>query len=318
MFIDTAKITVKGGRGGKGVNSFYRDKLTRKGHPDGGDGGDGGEIIIRVSTHVHTLIDFKYRQIFKAENGLHGSSKKKRGRNGKDTVIEVPAGTLVYDADNRQLLRDLVRETDEFIAARGGCGGKGNRSHKDATPPEEGEEKNLFLELKLIAEVGIIGFPNVGKSTLLSRISKAQPRIASFAFTTKNPVLGVVEYEGITFKAAEIPGLIEGSHRGKGLGDKFLKHAERTKIFIHLLDLARADAEEVLSDYTKINKELELYDKKLSQRPQILVGNKIDLEGAEENLKFLKTKLQKDILAISAKENIAIDILIKAIAARLV
>lgn len=318
MFIDTAKITVKGGRGGKGVNSFYRDKLTRKGHPDGGDGGDGGEIIIRVSTHVHTLIDFKYRQIFKAENGLHGSSKKKRGRNGKDTVIEVPAGTLVYDADNRQLLRDLVRETDEFIAARGGCGGKGNRSHKDATPPEEGEEKNLFLELKLIAEVGIIGFPNVGKSTLLSRISKAQPRIASFAFTTKNPVLGVVEYEGITFKAAEIPGLIEGSHRGKGLGDEFLKHAERTKLFIHLLDLARADAEEVLSDYTKINKELELYDKKLSQRPQILVGNKIDLEGAEENLKFLKTRLQKDILAISAKENIAIDILIKAIAARLV
>lgn len=318
MFIDTAKTTVKGGRGGKGVNSFYRDKLTRKGHPDGGDGGDGGDVIIRVSTNVHTLIDFKYLHTFKAEDGLHGGSKKKRGRNGKDRIIEVPAGTLVYHADNRQLLRDLVREADEFIAARGGCGGKGNRSHKDATPPEEGEEKNLFLELKFIADVGIIGFPNVGKSTLLSRISKAQPRIASFAFTTKNPILGVVEYEGITFKVAEIPGLIEGSHRGKGLGDEFLRHAERTKLFIHLLDLARADAGEVLSNYTKINKELELYDNKLSQRPQILVGNKIDLEGAEENLKFLKTRLQKDILAISAKENIAIDILIKAIAARLV
>ena len=313
VFIDTAKTTVIGGNGGNGVNSVYRDKLTRKGHPDGGDGGNGGSVIIRVSTHVHTLTDFRYRHTFKAENGVHGGSKKKKGRNGKDAVIEAPAGTLIYDAKNRRLLKDLVKEEDEFIAARGGSGGKGNRSHKDATQGEEGQELALFLELKLIADAGIIGLPNAGKSTLLSSISKAQPRIAGFPFTTKNPVLGVVEYQETTFKVAEIPGLIEGSHRGRGLGDKFLRHAERTKIFVHLLDLSKSSAEEVLADYMKINKELESYNKKLIQKPQILIGNKIDVKGAGENLRFLKKNLRRDILAVSAKEKIGLDNLIKKI-----
>ena len=238
MFIDTANITVKAGKGGKGVDSFYRDKLNMDGYPDGGDGGNGGNIIIRVSTDVHTLIDFRYRHIFKAGDGKQGSSKKSRGKDGETIVILVPEGTLVYDNKAKRLIRDLVKAGEELLVAKGGERGRGNRSHKNATPGKEGEERELFIELKLIADVGIIGLPNAGKSTLISRISKAHPRIAAFPFTTKNPVLGVVEYgDEKRFKIAEIPGLIEDSHKGKGLGDKFLRHAERTRFYVHLLDL---------------------------------------------------------------------------------
>jgi len=317
MFIDTARITVNAGNGGNGVNSMYRDKLNSKGFPDGGDGGDGGSVIIRVSTNVHTLIDFKYRQIFKAKRGGHGSGKQKRGKNGDDLVIDVPCGTLLYDYNTKKLLRDLLREGDEFIAARSGAGGKGNRSKKDATNGEEGEAKTLFIELKLIADIGIIGLPNAGKSTLISRISKAHPRIAGFPFTTKNPVLGVVGYNDDTFKVAEIPGLIEGSHKGKGLGDKFLRHAERTRFYIHLLDLSKESAEEVFDNYQQINTELRLYGKKLADKGQIIVGNKIDLENSKENLNALKQKIKKDVIGISAKESIGIKELIKILADKL-
>jgi len=317
MFIDTARITVNAGNGGNGVNSMYRDKLNSKGFPDGGDGGDGGSVIIRVSTNVHTLIDFKYRQIFKAKRGGHGSGKQKRGKNGDDLVIDVPCGTLLYDYNTKKLLRDLIREGDEFIAVRGGAGGKGNRSKKDATNGEEGEAKTLFIELKLIADIGIIGLPNAGKSTLISRISKAHPRIAGFPFTTKNPVLGVVGYNDDTFKVAEIPGLIEGSHKGKGLGDKFLRHAERTRFYIHLLDLSKESAEEVFDNYQQINTELRLYGKKLADKGQIIVGNKIDLENSKENLNALKQKIKKDVIGISAKESIGIKELIKILADKL-
>ncbi|NQT96064.1 MAG: Obg family GTPase CgtA [Candidatus Omnitrophica bacterium] len=317
MFIDTAKITVKAGSGGKGVDSFYRDKLNRKGTPDGGDGGNGGSIIARVSTDVHTLLDFKYRQLLRAKNGKHGSSNQKRGRNGDDMIVKVPCGTLIYDFKDKRLLKDLVEAGDEFVFAKGGNGGKGNRSRKPATVGEEGEEKELFLELKLIADIGIIGFPNAGKSTLISRISKAHPKIAGFPFTTKNPVLGVVEDGNSTFKIVEIPGLIEGAHRGKGLGDKFLRHAERTKLYVHLLDLSREKPEEILSDYTKINKELRSYNKRLGKKKQIVVGNKIDIEGAGKNFEIVSGKLKKDIIAISAKDGTGIKELVKLLCASL-
>ncbi|NQT90274.1 MAG: Obg family GTPase CgtA [Candidatus Omnitrophica bacterium] len=318
MFIDTAKIIVIAGPGGNGVNSFYRDLITPKGHPDGGDGGDGGNVIIRVSTHVHTLIDFKYRPIIKATKGGHGSGKQKRGRNGKDAILEVPAGTLVCDANTKMVLRDLVNEGDELLVAKGGIGGRGNRSRKDAIPGEEGEEKQLFLELKIIADAGIIGLPNAGKSTLLSRISRAHPRIAGFPFTTKSPVLGVVEYgDEKTFRAAEIPGLIEDSHKGRGLGDKFLRHAERTRIFVHLLDVSKPSADEVLADYKKINKELRLYKKDLGSKPQVIVANKLDIEGAAENLKAVSHEIGEDIISISAKDGVGIEKLIEAIAIKL-
>ncbi|MFH1868694.1 MAG: Obg family GTPase CgtA [Candidatus Omnitrophota bacterium] len=317
MFIDTARITLRAGKGGSGVNSFYRDKLNRKGFPDGGDGGNGGNIIIRVSTHVHTLLDFKGRHTIKSEKGTHGSSKQKRGRNGKPQVLIVPPGTLVHDVDANKVLKDLVKEGDEFEAAKGGSGGRGNRSRKDATAGEEGEVRNIFLELKLIADIGIVGLPNAGKSTLLSRLSKAQPRIAAFPFTTKNPVLGVVDYDDIIFKIAEIPGLIEDSHKGRGLGDKFLRHAERTRFYIHLLDISKPDINEILSDYNKINRELELYDKKLIDKPQIIVANKREVEGAEDNLKAIRHKIKQKVLGISAKEGIGLEELLKSLTRQL-
>ena len=319
MFIDTAKITVQAGNGGKGVNTFYRDKLNMKGFPDGGDGGNGGDIILRVSTNVHTLIDFSYRQLFQAKHGVNGGSKQMRGKNGPKMIIDVPEGTLVYDTQTNTLLKDLLKPPDEIIVAKGGIGGRGNRSHKNATPGEKGQIRKLFLELKIIADVGIIGLPNAGKSTLISKISNAHPRIASFAFTTKNPVLGVVRYEdGKAFKIAEIPGLIEDSHKGRGLGDKFLRHAERTKFFVHLIDLSRQSPEEVVSDYHKINKELALYSEKLLAKGQIIAGNKMDTDEARHNLDLVKKKLGKHIVPISAKESTGIDKLVKAIVKKLV
>ena len=318
MFIDTAKITVQAGKGGKGVDSFYRDKLNVKGFPDGGDGGNGGDIIIRVSTDVHTLLDFRYRQIFKAKNGKHGSSKQQRGRNGETRIIKVPEGTLIFDFETKALIRDLVKAPDEIIIAKGGAGGKGNRSHKSATFGEDGQEQVLFLELKVIADVGIIGSPNAGKSTLISHISKAHPKIAAFPFTTKAPVLGVVEYDDDkTFKIVEIPGLIEDAHKGKGLGDKFLRHAERTKFFIHLIDLSKETADEVISDYNQINKELSLYSDKLADKPQILVGNKIELEHSKNNLKELEKTIDEKVLAISAKDSIGLEELVEAISKKI-
>jgi GTPase len=314
MFIDTAKITVKAGNGGRGVDTFYRDKLNMKGFPDGGDGGNGGDIILRVSTNVHTLIDFRYRQLYQAKDGGSGGSKQKHGKNGPKLIIQVPEGTLVYDDDTKVLIKDLLKEGDEIIAAKGGAGGKGNRSHKNATPGEKGQIRKLFLELKIIADIGIIGLPNAGKSTLISKISNAHPRIAAFAFTTKSPVLGVVRYaDGKAFKIAEIPGLIEDSHKGKGLGDKFLRHAERTKFFVHMIDLSRQNPEEVVADYHKINKELELYSDKLIKKGQLVVGNKMDTDEARRNLDTVKKRLNKNIIPISAKESTGIDKLVKAI-----
>ncbi len=316
MFIDTAKIKLKSGSGGDGAKGFYRDKYTRTGHPDGGDGGKGGDVIIRVSTDAHTLIDFQYRQQFKAADGGKGGGKKKTGANGADCIIKVPAGTLIFDYETNAPLADLTINNQEFIIAKGGARGKGNRSHKDATPGEEGEEKIIRLELKIIADAGIVGLPNSGKSTLISKISNAHPKIASYPFTTKAPVLGVIRKDDFVFTVAEVPGLIEGASKGKGLGDLFLRHLERTRLLVHLIDVSE-QAENPLADYDVIKKELKAYGKGLSKKEKIIAVNKIDLPGADSNIQLLRTKIKKGMFSISGKTGQGVDDLIEEIRKRL-
>lgn len=294
MFIDEAKIYIKAGSGGDGCNSFYRDRFHRYGRPDGGEGGSGGDIIFKVDTNVHTLLDFQYNQHFKAESGLHGSSNNKAGRRGEDRYIKAPPGTLIKDAGTGLILRDLVEKGDSVIIAKGGKGGRGNSRKRSSEKGSPGEEKTVILELKVLADVGIIGYPNAGKSTLISKISSARPKIASYPFTTKEPILGVVKiYEDSTFVAAEIPGLIEGAHEGRGLGDKFLKHTERTRVLIHLVDIAGFEGRDPAADYKNLNKELKLYSKELAVRPQIVALNKSDLPDAKENIKKFKKAYPK-------------------------
>jgi len=317
LFIDQAKIYVKAGKGGDGCRSFYRDKFTPYGIPDGGDGGKGGDVIIKADRNLYTLLDFKYRSSFSAESGKNGSSKNKTGKNGKDLIIYVPPGTLIKDAKTGCILRDLVKDGDSVVVARGGRGGRGNQYGKDAQAGSPGEERQLILDLKLIADVGLVGFPNVGKSTLISKISSATPLIADYPFTTKRPVLGVVNFADFKFVVADIPGLISGSHQGKGLGDKFLRHIERTKLILHIIDMSGKEGRLPWEDYYNINKELESYSKELLEKPQILVANKMDLEGAEENLKIFRKKIKKKIYPISALNNQGLEVLVERIAGEL-
>ncbi|MDD5495494.1 MAG: GTPase ObgE [Candidatus Omnitrophica bacterium] len=315
MFIDEVRIFVKAGDGGDGCDSFYRDRFNRWGRPDGGYGGKGGDIVFAADENVQTLLDFQYRQHFKAQRGGHGSSNHKKGKSGEDLHIKVPPGTLIKDADNDLLLRELLRPGDSVIIARGGAGGKGNSKNYPADLGVKGEEKILFLELKLIADAGIIGYPNAGKSTLVSKISSAKPKIANYPFTTKEPVLGVVRlYDSASFVIAEIPGLIEGAHRGKGLGDKFLRHIERTKVLVHLIDASACDGRSPGEDYVKLNKELELYSKALAKKTQFIVLNKSDLPTARENIKIFKKNFpRKKIFTVSALNGEGIKELLSAI-----
>lgn len=293
MFIDVCKIYVKAGDGGKGCRSFYRDKPNRRGSPDGGPGGDGGAVIIEADPNIHTLLDFQYRQHHKAESGGHGSSNHKKGRRGQDLRIKVPPGTLVKDAGTGMILRDLVRPGDSVTIARGGAGGRGNSRGRDAEDGAPGEEKRLALELKLIADAGIIGYPNVGKSTLISKISSARPKIANYPFTTKEPVLGVVRIdENRIMVVADIPGLIEGAHAGKGLGHEFLRHVERTKVLMHVVDISASEGRIPHSDYLNLNKELKLYSKELAKKPQVIALNKMDCARSKENLEEFRGRLK--------------------------
>ncbi|MGW8193794.1 MAG: GTPase ObgE [Desulforhopalus sp.] len=287
-FIDEAKFYVKGGDGGNGCVSFRREKYVPKGGPNGGDGGRGGNVIISASASLTSLIDFRYRSHFKAERGEHGKGKDMHGRNGKDCEIMVPAGSVIKDADNDEVIADLVGEGDSFIAARGGEGGLGNphfasgtnRTPRFATKGQKGEEFWLKIELKLIADVGLIGLPNAGKSTLLSRLSAASPKIASYPFTTLEPQLGVMQHKYFDpCILADIPGLIEGAHNGIGLGHKFLRHVERTTILLHVLD---GSDEKVKDNYLTITRELQLYKQELADRTMLLVINKSDLIGNAE------------------------------------
>lgn len=314
MFIDKAKIVVRAGNGGNGCTSFYSDKRTRYEKPDGGDGGDGGNVIVRASQHVFTLLDLQYRHEFKAASGKHGSGNNRKGKRGEDKIILVPVGTQIIEEASGCLLEDVSADNQEVIIAKGGHGGWGNcRTRKEGYAGKAGEVKTILFDLKLIADVGIVGFPNAGKSTLISQISSARPKIASYPFTTKEPFLGVVTKKEFSFSIVDIPGLIEGAHRGRGLGDKFLRHVERTKILVHLVDMAGVDARDPLSDFEVLNRELAFYSKEVAKKPQIVVANKIDLAPAKENMKRFKRKFGRKIFAISAKEKTNLNTLIDEI-----
>lgn len=297
MFYDTARIYVKAGDGGNGVVSFRREKFVPEGGPDGGDGGQGGSIEFVVDEGLRTLVDFKYKRHYKAGRGQHGRGKKMHGRGGEDLVLRVPPGTVIKDADTGEVLIDLAKPGQQVTFVRGGRGGKGNSrflSNKQRVPRiaekgEPGPERWLLLELKLLADVGLLGFPNAGKSTLIARISAAKPKIADYPFTTLVPNLGVVSVEeGKSFVVADIPGLIEGAHQGVGLGHDFLRHLERTRVLIHLVDLSNLEHKPEEAFHI-INRELALYDVELSSKPQVVVANKIDLPEARERLEgFVK------------------------------
>jgi GTP-binding protein len=304
MFIDETRVRVTAGSGGDGCNSFYKDRFHggRRGRPDGGFGGDGGDVIVSADSNIHTLLDIQYRQHVTAKSGTHGSSNHMKGHRGTDTTVLVPPGTLIKDFATGLVLRDLIKQGDSVIVAKGGAGGRGNSRGRESTKGAPGDDKELKLELKLMADVGIVGYPNAGKSTLISRISSARPKIADYPFTTKEPVLGVVRiYEGENLVVADIPGLIEGAHAGRGLGHKFLRHIERTKILIHLVDISGHDGRDPYSDYIKLNKELKLYNEELGVKPQIVALNKMDEPGSKKAVSaFRKRYGRKKLFAISA------------------
>lgn len=302
MFLDKAKIFVKSGDGGDGIASFRREKYVAQGGPDGGDGGKGGDIIFEVDEGLHTLLDFRYRRHYKAERGSNGQTSNMRGKDGKSLTIKVPPGLIVKEEKTDRIIADLTEYGQKFVIARGGRGGRGNARFVTATRQaptlaekgEPGEEGWLILELKLIADAGLIGFPNAGKSTILSKVSAAKPKIANYPFTTITPYLGVVGVNEGSFILADIPGLIEGAHQGVGLGHEFLRHVERSRLLVHVLDAAGVEGRDPLADFNQVNQELGLYDKSLLKKPQIVVLNKIDLQEAKENLPRLQNKLREE------------------------
>jgi len=312
MFIDEVIISIQAGNGGAGCCSFRREKYVPLGGPDGGDGGDGGDIIFEVDSHLSTLTDLKNNHLYKANCGSPGKGKTMTGKRGKNLVIKVPAGTLVKDRDKLTLLADLTKHEMQYVAAYGGKGGRGNarfKSSRNRAPRKfdlgiEIDEKKLFLELKLLADVAVIGLPNAGKSTFISKISHARPKIADYPFTTLIPNLGVVQLEDFsTFVAADIPGLVEGAHRGKGLGIRFLKHTERSRLLVHLLDFSSGNIRDPLDDYRIVQNELECFSKRLYERPQILVASKVDHMEAKEKFQELELRLKEvnaDVHVISS------------------
>ncbi len=311
--IDRAKIYVKGGSGGKGCQSLFKDIFHRKGVPDGGNGGDGGDIILKSDTNLQTLLDFRYNQHFRAGNGAHGGSNNKNGKRGFDRVVKVPVGTIVKDAACGLVMRDLNRPGTGITVVRGGAGGKGNSGRRDATPGEPGEERTLVLDLKLIADAGVIGLPNAGKSTLVSRISEVHSKIAPYPFTTKSPRLGVVRFHDDSFVVADMPGLIEGAHTGRGLGDRFLRHIERTVILVHLVDMAPLDGSDPADNYFKIEKELRQYDESVADKPRIVVAGKMDLSDSGRSLERFRKRTGKRVLPVSAVKGDGLGELIKTI-----
>ena len=313
-FLDQAKIYIKAGNGGSGSASFRREKFIEYGGPDGGDGGNGGSVIFQSERNLNTLIDFRYSQHFKAEFGSVGSKRNKTGASGQDLIIKVPVGTQIFEEDNNTLIYDFVKNKDKFLVASGGNGGLGNvrfksstnRAPKKKTNGKVGEEFWIWLQLKVIADIGIIGLPNAGKSSLLASITRAKPKIASYPFTTLDPNLGVSYYDDKEVTLADIPGLVEGAHQGIGLGDKFLRHIERCQILLHLIDLTE---ENILENYLKIRKELLSYDAILAKKKEIIIFNKSDLfkkKDIEVKLKKFKSKIKKkiEIISVFSKEDL--------------
>ncbi|HVX14510.1 MAG TPA: GTPase ObgE [Pirellulales bacterium] len=326
MFVDRVTIQVQGGNGGNGCVSFRREKYVPRGGPDGGDGGDGGSVILLAEEGIDSLAALSHRRHWKGGGGGGGRGANCHGRSADDLVIRVPPGTIVYDAVGGFVLKDLVRAGDQVIAARGGSGGKGNthfksgtqRAPRQSTPGEAGEARQLILELKVIADVGLIGKPNAGKSTLLSRLSRARPEIAAYPFTTKYPNLGLVQLNfDRSFVLADIPGLIEGAHAGLGLGHEFLRHIERSGILVHLVEPEPADGSDPLTNYRVIHDELRLYNPVLLERPEIVVVSKAELPEAAATRERLSADLSREVLAISAVTGVGLDKLLAAIAREL-
>lgn len=314
MFVDKAKIYVKGGDGGDGIISFRREKYVPNGGPAGGDGGKGGNVIFRVDEGLRTLMDFRYQRHFKAQRGEKGRNKSQHGANAEHMVVRIPPGTVIIDDDTQEVLADMTRNGQEIVVARGGRGGRGNIRFATPNNPapelaengEEGQERYIVLELKVMADVGLVGFPSVGKSTLLSVVSGATPKIGAYHFTTITPNLGVVGVgEGRSFVMADLPGLIEGAHEGVGLGHEFLRHVERTRVIIHVVDMSGSEGRDPFEDWMKINEEIKLYNAELEKRPQIVAANKMDMPDSEENLRVFKEKVAEvnpdiEILPISS------------------
>jgi len=324
MFVDSAKIYVKGGDGGNGIVSWRREKYVPLGGPAGGDGGHGGSVIFVVDEGLRTLIDFRYQRHFKAERGEYGKTSGKHGRSAEDFTVKVPPGTIVRDEDSGEFLGDLVRQGQRLVVARGGRGGRGNihfASQQNKAPEiaekgEPGEERNLMLELKVLADVGLVGLPSVGKSTLLASVSAARPRIAAYHFTTLTPQLGVVEVsEGRSFVLADLPGLIEGAHQGLGLGHEFLRHVERTRIVIHVVDMAAVEERDPIEDYLTIQREVTSYDMRLQDKPMVVAANKMDLPDASKNLEAFRQRFSDvEIFPISGVTGEGVHHLLQAVA----
>lgn len=316
MFVDEVKIKVIAGSGGDGCTAFRREKFVPNGGPDGGNGGKGSNIIFKVDKGLRTLLDLKYQKEIKGKRGEHGSGKNQYGKNAEDVIIKVPEGTVVTDLDTGVIIADLTEENDTAIIAYGGRGGRGNKAFATPTNPapdisehgEPGEQRNVKVELKMLADVGLVGLPSVGKSTILSKISNANPKIAAYHFTTLSPNLGVVKTkDNRVFVVADLPGLIEGASNGEGLGDKFLRHIERTRIICHVIDMSGSEGRDPYDDYLLINKELEAFSKKLINKKQVIIANKMDIEGAEKNLEEFKKKVDSKVFPITAITNNGLD-----------
>ena len=325
MFVDEAVVRIKAGKGGNGCVAFRREKFVPKGGPAGGDGGDGGSVVLRSTSRINTLTAFRFQPERKAEKGRHGEGSNCTGRSGRDLIIEVPAGTLVYDAETGELLRDFDGPDQDFLAAQGGSGGRGNTHFKSSTnraprfaePGTEGQAMTLNLRLKLLADVGLVGYPNAGKSTLIARISSARPKIADYPFTTLQPNLGVVDLgEFDSFVVADIPGLIEGAHEGHGLGDRFLRHIERTKILVHLVDLSDFAGPDAVRDYEVVAAELRGFSPALAEKPCILAGTKLDAMQSPERMDALRRRCEElglSFHAISAATGEGLDALLRTV-----
>ena len=313
MFVDEVEIRVEAGNGGDGCTAFRREKFVPLGGPYGGNGGHGSDIIFKVDEGLHTLLDLRYQKLIKGKKGENGKGKNQHGKGAEPQIIKVPQGTVVTDMDTGLIIADLSKKDDQEIIAKGGRGGRGNTAFKTQTNTapdysengEEGEKKNLKVEVKMIADVGLVGLPSVGKSTIISMVSRSKPKIAAYHFTTLTPNLGVVKAsDGRSFVMADLPGLIEGASEGEGLGDKFLKHIERTKVIAHVIDMSASEMRDPYEDYVLINKELEAFNEKLIKKPQIIVANKMDLPNAEEELAKFKEKVKDvEIFEISAATN---------------
>ena len=326
MFVDEAILELQAGRGGNGCMAFRREKYVEMGGPFGGNGGNGADIIFKVDEGLNTLIDLRYKKLYKADNGEHGQGKGMHGKNAKDLIIKVPLGTVITNMETNLVMADLIKKDDEVVIAHGGRGGRGNMAfatHSNPAPAycengEPGEVIKVKVELKLLADVGLVGLPSVGKSTIISKISAAKPKIAAYHFTTLKPNLGVVKAtNNRSFVVADLPGLIEGASLGEGLGDKFLKHIERTRVIAHVIDISGIEGRDPYQDYVTINKELEAFNKKVMDKPQIVIANKMDMPESSKNLEKFKSKVDVPVYPISAIDGKGLDKVVEVLASML-